>query len=74
MFLLTVVGLPVLKVQMMFSDLFLSGICLSDLQKHFADFNETWNKAFLGEGNTSLYLKVPQLIFKGDNREYLNVC
>lgn len=73
LFLLTVVGLPELKVQLMFSNLFLSGIYLSDLQKHYADFNETWSKAFLGEGNTSLFKKVPQLIFKGDNKEYLNI-
>ena len=52
-----------LKAQVSFSDRLLSvvrlTICLSHfhllLQNHWANFNQTWHKASLGEGNSSFF-------------------
>ena len=61
---------PELKTQVSFSDHLLSGVCQSVrlsvnfshfhlfLQNHWTNFNQTWHKASLGKGDSSL--------FKGD--------
>ena len=62
---------PELKAQVSFSDHISSAVCLSVrlsvrlsvnfshfhllLQNHWANFNQTWHKVSLGEGNSSLF-------------------
>ena len=59
---------PELKAQVSFSDRLSSVVCLSVclsvcnfsyfrllLQNHWANFNQTWHKASLGEGESSLF-------------------
>ena len=57
---------PEPKAKVSFSDLILSGVRLSVnlfvnfshlhlLQKHWANFNQTWHKASLGEGDLRLF-------------------
>ena len=62
---------PELKAQVSFSDHLSSVVCLSVslsvrlsvnfshfhllLQNHWTNFNQTWHKAFLGEGDSSLF-------------------
>ena len=48
---------PELKAQVSFSDRLSSVVCLFHLllQNHLANFNQTWHKVFLGEGDSSLF-------------------
>ena len=63
---------PELKAQVSFSDRLSSVVCLSVnfsyfrllLQNHWANFNQTWHKASLGEGDSS-QMKGPAL-FQGE--------
>ena len=66
-YILLVLSSPELKAHMSFSDHLSSVVCLSIrlsvnfshfhllLQNHWANFNQTWHKASLGEGDSSLF-------------------
>ena len=86
-FLLHIFSSPELKAQVSFSDHLLSGVCLSlclsvcklftfstSSPDHWANFNQTWHKASLGEGDLSLFKfqslnKGPRPFPRGDNYE-----
>ena len=43
------------------------------LQNHRANFNQTWHKASLGEGNSSLFKEGPRPFPRGDNYEIVKI-
>ena len=66
-----------LKAQVSFSDRYLSVVCHCHCHKLFtyssslrrANFNQTWHKAFLGEGNSSSSNEGPRPFPRGDNKK-----
>ena len=76
---------PELKAQVSFSDRLSSVVCLSVrlsvnfshgpllLQKHWANFNQTWHKASLGEVDSSFFNEWPIAFPRGDNYEIVTI-
>ena len=71
---------PEPKAQMSFSDQNLSIVVVVNfshfhilLQNHWANFNQTWHKAYLGKGDSSLFSEGLRPFPRGDNYEIVKI-